>query len=181
MFLRRIQFVVLISTIALGFATVRAQNGADGMPVFSQPCQDKRLSKFEQESCSKMRIEQEKKEYDEMLKRGEEARRISERVVRSFEKTGTFSDDDRDLLASLEKNVKKIRDELGGDGDDEKIDKILGPDIKPTILNVFDKFKTSMADLMDELEKTTRFTTSASAIESSNDVLAAIRFLRSKN
>ena len=94
--------------------------------------EDVRITKFEKESCDKIRIEKEKKDYDEMLKRGDEVRRLSERLVRSFDVKGSLSDDDRDLLDSLEKNVKKIREELGGDGDDEKIDKVLGPEVVPT-------------------------------------------------
>ena len=126
----------------------------------------------------KMRIAYAKKDHDEMLKRGEEVRRLSERLIRSFELSGSLSDEDRNLLESLEKNVKKIRDELGGEGDGEKIDEVLGPDKTPTFANAIGKLKTSATNLVDELKKTTRFSISATAIQSSNAVLTVARFLR---
>lgn len=178
MLARSVQFLFVFSVIALGFASASAQRETDNKTVFTSPCDHVDLSKFEEETCVKMRIQQEKKDYDEMLKRGEEVRRLSERLVRSFELKGSLSEDDRNLLESLEKNVKKIRDELGGDGDDGKIDEILGPDKKPTFANAVDKLKTTASDLVDELQKTTRFSISATAIQSSNTVLTVARFLR---
>ena len=119
--------------IVVGFVSSFAQgNGADNRPAFAD---EKDMPIGIRESRAKMLIEQEKKEHDEMLKRGEEVGRLSERLVRSFELTGTLSDDDRSLLESLEKNVRKIRDELGGDGDGEEIDDVLGPDKKPSLEN----------------------------------------------
>lgn len=179
MLARLVQFLLLFSVIALGFASALAQRGADNEQAFKRPCLDEvDLTKFAKETCEKMRIEQEKKDYDEMLKRGEEVRRLSERLVRSFELNGSLSHEDRNLLASLEKNVKKIRDELGGDSDDEKIDEILGPDKTPTLANAIDKLKTATVDLVDELKKTTRFSISATAIQTSNAMLTVARFLR---
>ena len=179
MLARLVHFLLLLSVIALGFASALAQRGADNKPVFTKPCYgEEDVAKFAKETCEKMRIDQAKKDHDEMLKRGEEVRRLSERLVKAFELKGSLSDEDRNLLESLEKNVKKIRDQLGGDGDDEKIDDILGPDKTPTFANAVDKLKTAASDLVDELNKTTRFNISATAIQSSNTVLTVARFLR---
>jgi hypothetical protein len=181
MLVRLVQFVLVFSAIALGCASVSAQRGADNMSVFTGHCQDVNLSKFEKESCVKIRIEKDKKDYEEMLKRGDEVERLAARLVRSFELTGNLSGEDRNLLESLEKNVKKIREELGGDGDDEKIDEVLGPEVAPTSANAVDKLKTSVGEFVEALKKTTRFSISAAAIESSNAILTVARFLRIKN
>ena len=178
MLIRFVQILFVFSIVSIGYVSAYAQNGADNRPVFAENRDDRDMPIGTREMNIKMRIEQEKKDYDEMLKRGEEVRRLSERLVRSFELKGSLSEDDRNLLESLEKNVKKIRDELGGDGDDGKIDEILGPDKKPTFANAVDKLKTTASDLVDELQKTTRFSISATAIQSSNTVLTVARFLR---
>jgi hypothetical protein len=178
MLARLAQFLLLSSMISLGFVCAHAQRGADNKPSFVGRCQEIDLSRFEKETCEKMRIAQEQKDHDAMLKRGEEVQRLSERLVRSYELNGKLSSDDRNLLESLEKNVKKIRDELGGDGDGEEIDDVIGPDKKPNLENAVDKLKTITANLVDDLKKTTRFSISATAIQSSNAVLAVARFLR---
>lgn len=168
----------VFSLISIGYVGAHAQIGADGEAVFTKPCDRVNLSKFEEESCVKMRIANAKKLHDEMLKRGEEVRRLSECLVHSYELNGKLSADDLNLLESLEKNVKKIREELGGDGDGKEIDDVLGPDKKPSLENAVDKLKTVTANLVDDLKKTTRFSISATAIQSSNAMLTVARFLR---
>ncbi len=178
MMTRFVQILFVFSIISVGGVIAHAQRGADNGAVFAriEDC-DTTLGGI-RETCMKMRIERVKKDHDEMLKRGEEVRRLSERLERAFAHNGRLSDEDRNLLESLEKNVKKIRDELGGDGDDEKIDKVLGPNKTPTFANAVEKLKTAATNLVDELKKTTRFSISATAIQSSNTVLTVARFLR---
>jgi hypothetical protein len=171
-----IHILFVLSIIALGIAGVRAQGiGADNSPVFGH---ERDLPRGTREMRFKMLLEQNKKDHDEMLKRGEEVRRLSERVIKSFEMNGSLSDEDRHLLESLEKNVKKIRDELGGDSDGEKIGELLGTDKNPAFAIAVDKLKTAATNLVNELQKTTRFSISATAIQSSNAVLTVARFLR---
>ncbi len=116
-----------------------------------------------------------------MLERGEEVRKLSDRLERSFAQNGRLSDADRAALETVEKNVKKIRSELGGDDDDEKIDKILLDGRNASFADAVDTLKSSAANLVDELKKTSRFTISATAIQTSNAVLSVARFLRIKN
>jgi hypothetical protein len=128
-----------------------------------------------------MRIKREKKDHEEMLERGEEVRRLSERLEKSFAQNGRLSDTDRAALETLERSAKKIRSELGGDDNDEKIDELLQAGKKATFADAVDTLKNAAANLADELKKTTRFTISATAIQSSNAVLTLARFLRIKN
>ncbi len=182
MIARFIQTLMAVFIIALGCVGVHAQGqGADDKSLFSRNDPDEFMSKGLRETREKMRIEKEKKDHDEMLQRGEEVRRLSERVQRSFTQNGRLSDTDIAALENVEKSVKKIRDELGGSDDDEKIDEVMGPDKTPGLADAVDKLKTAATELVDDLKKTTRFTISATAIHTSNTVLTVARFLRIKN
>jgi hypothetical protein len=132
------------------------------------------------EQMEKLRIAKEKKEYEELLERGQQALRLSEELEASQQLTG----EDVAKLESLEKIVKKIRGELGGRDDDGNVpDAESEPDNErePASLGVGDALKNlkdQTVKLVDELKKTTRFSISAAAIQSSNAVLRLTRFLR---
>jgi len=141
------------------------------------------------EMMEKMRIEAEKKDYEAMLKRGDEALKISEQLEKSFELTARVSGKDLEKLESLEKLVKKIRGELGGSDDDGNLADISAetserqptPANPNTIVEGFKILKATTVKLVDELRKTTRFSISAAAIQSTNAVLRLARFLRIRN
>src|ERR1044071_451086 len=72
-----------------------------------------------QEMMKKMQIVQAKKDYDEMLDRGQQALKISQDVERDYTSKSQLSRSDLEKLDNLEKLIKKIRGELGGgNGDD---------------------------------------------------------------
>jgi hypothetical protein len=129
------------------------------------------------ERREQMRIEKEKKDHDEMLERAEEAVRLAERVAHSFVTNGRFSETDLGSLEVVEKNVRKIRSDLGGDDDDEKVDEILG-EKQLTVGDAVGSLKDTAAALLDQLKKTSRFSISAAAIQNSNAVIKLARFLR---
>lgn len=131
---------------------------------------------------AKQRAERDKKEHKLMLDRGEEALRLASQLETAFEQNKNLTPQDRDKLESLERVVEKIRSELGGD-DDEGADD--GSYMKPvdepkpsTLEEGFKYLHSTTIKLVDELKKTTRFTISAVAIQSSNSVLRLVRFLR---
>ena len=157
--------------------------GADGRPLFGQHPEDEHPLGIK-EGLEKMRIEKEKKDHDQMLTRGEEVVKISGEVQRSFEKGGALTKEDLDKVAKVEKLVKKIRDELGGDGDDAAgTDADTSDDeILPNSTNgAVEELKTKSDSLLDQLKQTTRFTISAAAITSANAVLRIARFLKLRN
>ena len=170
---------ILISLFLLAFMTAvgYGQSAGDDRPLGFERRRDEDIPKNVLETREKMRIDKEKKDHAEMLGRGEEARKLAERVDRSFSTTGRLSEMDLANLESVEKDLKKIRSDLGGDDDDEKVDDILGPD-KLTIAGAITTLKATTATLFDELKKSTRFTISAAAIQSSNAALSIARFLR---
>ena len=169
-------FLFLTCCILLGAAGAQGQTGSDGGPMFGSRHEPE--PKSVKEMLFKMQVEKEKKDYDEMLERGEEALNLSNEIEKSYEKTGILTEDDRDKLGDVEKLVKKIRGELGGE-DDDKSDS--DADSPKDVVSGVKYLAKSAADLVDELKKTTRFSISAAAIESSNTVLGVLRFLRLKD
>jgi hypothetical protein len=129
------------------------------------------------ENLAKMCIEQQKKEYAEMLKRGEEALKLSEDLEKAFAANNSLSAEDRKKLERLEKIVKKIRGDLGGGDDDKEVE--TGEDNSPlSMSNAFKVLQENTVKLVDELKKATRHTISAVAIHSSNVLLKVVKFLR---
>ncbi len=149
-----------------------------------------RGDKDEQSSSSlgemiiKQQISRRKKDHDELLKRGDEVLKLSEDLERSFAENETFSAQDISKLQTLEKAVSKIRSDLGGDDDDDE--KFLDDNsskettARQNIVSAFRFLQESTKKLVDELKRTSRFSISAAAIQTSNTVIRFARFLRLK-
>lgn len=174
------RFIFIAFLFSASVYCVNAQTDASG----SRAGQKEELPKGIKESLAKSRIEREKKDYEEMLRRGEEAARLSEELDESFIQNKSLTAEDRKKLERLERISKKIREELGGKeadksenaGDTDSDEKAF------SFSEGFDKLKNVSAKLSGELKKTSRYTVSAIAIQSSNTVLKLVRFLRqSKN
>lgn len=141
------------------------------------------LPKTMKEMLIKKRIEQEKKEHDELLKRGEEAVEISTQLELAFAQHNQLSAVERERLDYLAGLVKKIRKEIGAS--DEGVDEepntaeTEAKEDKPSTMEAaFKVLQSTTVKLVDELKKTTRFTISAVAIQSSNSLLRIVRFIR---
>src|SRR6476469_9818295 len=118
--LRR-SILVTLFAIACGTFTVLAQEADSRIPgaKSSDPDQPKNMREMQ----VKMQIDQAKKEYDEMLDRGQQALKLSEELEKSFSEKPTLTRSEIGKLDELEKVVKKIRGELGGgEGDDSEAD-----------------------------------------------------------
>lgn len=124
------------------------------------------------ETLAKGRIEREKKDFAELLARGEEAAKLSLEVDNSFAQNKQLTAEDRKKLERLEKISKKIREELGASDEAEDDVKV------SSTSDAVDKLKDLSAKLAEELKKTTRYTISAVAVQSSNAVLKIVRFIR---
>lgn len=131
------------------------------------------------EMLVKMQIDQAKKQYDEMLDRAQQALKISEELEHTFVERNSLTRSDIEKLDSLEKLVKKIRGELGGEDGDDLSDEVNRDKSPPSTFGEGLKSLQSLTSkLVDELKKTSRFGISAVAIESSNAVIKVVRFLR---
>jgi hypothetical protein len=128
---------------------------------------------------AKQQAEHDKKEHAELLKNGEQALELSTQLEKSFETDPSLTPDDKKKLEALEKIALKIRNELGGGDDDEKDN-----DVAKKASSLGDGFRflqTTTAQLVEELQKTTRFSISAAAIQTSNTLIRLTRFLRLRN
>jgi hypothetical protein len=141
------------------------------------------LPKNLRDMLTKKRIEQEKKEHDELLKRGDEALAISGQLEQSFAQHQQLSPMDKERLDNLAVLVKKIRREIGAEDDDEpdndaKNKDSAGEDKPSNLETAFKALQSTTVKLVDELKKTTRFSISVIAVQSSNTLLRIVRFIR---
>lgn len=171
----RLNFTVLVFAV-LAFASVTsfAQPPDNSPSVLSKPEEINKPTGF-LETMQKMRIEREKRDYREMLERGEQALKVSEQLEKSFSQRGKLTKQEFDQIALIEKLTKKIRNELGGDDDDDE-DKT-----DPPAVSEADAVKTlreRVVNLYQALKKTSRFSISAAAIDGTNAVLKIARFFR---
>jgi len=184
MFLRSIY--ILIFVLAMTAASAFGQQNADGTSsLFPKGAEKEDQPIGIKEQLEKMRIEREKKDHDDMIDRGNEALKISEELEKKINTTAQLDSNDRSKLESLEKLLKKIRTELGGDDDG---DGTPDPDADPAeakanerpkdVVDGFKVLRSNTIKLVDELKKTTRFTISAAAIQTTNTVLRITRFLK---
>ena len=174
----------VIAILLIG-AAVEASAQPDAIPDAStrsgrRPRADKPFG-FE-EMLARQRAARAKKDHEEMLERGEQALQLANQLEASFSRNNSFSDQDNARLQSLEKVVLKIREELGGD-DDGALGEVNA--VKPaeearpsTMEEAFKFLRSTTVKLVDELKRTSRFSISAIAIQSSNSVLKLVKFLR---
>lgn len=168
--------LIIIAAAAVGFAQIDASN--DG---FRRRERDIDPPKSFTEMLAKQRLSKEKKDHEQMIARGDEAVEIAKQLEESFEKDNQVSRADLEKLKTLEEIVMKIRKELGGDDDDDE-DQAAEKNEKPSSAHEAFKFlQSNMVKLVDELKKTSRYSISVVAIQSSNSVLKLVRFLRLRN
>jgi hypothetical protein len=178
---RFFKFSFLLIALFLGGLTAQAQDAAQRFPTDPKPKEE--IPKNIREMMSRKRIDQEKKEHEELLKKGQEAIEISDQLEQSFSQHNQLSAADKERLEYLAGLVRKIRREIGASDDDDDVDVVTdgsADDDKPSTLeSAFKALQSTTVKLVDELKKTTRFTISAVAIKSSNSLLRIVRFIRS--
>lgn len=131
------------------------------------------LPKNVKETLAKGRIDREKKDYEELVRRGEEAAKISDELSKSFAKQNKLSSEDQKKLDRLEKLAKKIRSELGGDGEDDSDEN--RPSSTSAAIKMLQETTTNLVGMIKE---NTRYSVSVAAIETSNALLKVVRLLR---
>lgn len=167
MFLKFPKLFFIFTLILLSVSISSAQNERNSQPKLDLPDSMR-------ENLAKRRIKDEEEEYQELIKRGEEAVKLSEELTKSFEENNKLSIEDQKKLEKLEKVVKRIRRDLGAEDDDDE-----NKNNKPsTLLNTLNIIKEKSNSLLSELKKTSRHSISVVAVESSNAVFRLVRFLR---
>lgn len=172
--------VLFIATVfAVTVASAQTDASNNPMPTGGQKTDRPELPQTFSEMLAKKRAEQEKREHEELLKRGDTAMALADELESSFEKNDKLSSTDVKKLAELEKLVVKIRRDLGGDDEDGEGDVENADSPKPSTMKEAVGFlKDSTSKLVDELKRTTRFSISAVAIQTSNAVIRVARLLR---
>ena len=164
------KLIFIFSLVLAGVSLASAQTERNPQPKLDLPESMK-------ENLAKRRIKDEEEEYQKLIKSSEEAVKISEELSKSYEENNKFSNEDQKKLEKLEKVVKKIRRDLGAE--DDKEDEVNKPS---TLINTLYTIKEKTSKLLIELKKTSRYSISVIAVESSNIVFKLVRFLRfSKN
>lgn len=174
---------LILFAVAIFCGTGLTQVNVDNRTlIFDGPEKDDQPKSIK-EQLIKMQIDKEKKNHDEMVARGEEAVKIAIELETSYGESGALTDKDIAKLDRVEKLVKKIRSELGGDDDDDaaNAESTDRPSGKGFLAEAIDSLKSRSTALLDELKKTTRFTISAAAISTSNALLRITRVLRFRN
>ena len=169
--------LILISFLFLIGAFAGRASAQFGNDPFNDREEERRQESIKIKAMlAKQQAEHDKKEHEELLKNGDEALELSEALEKSFELNPSLTPEDNKKLESLEKLATKIRDELGGD-DDLEPDKQLA-EKSSSLLDGVRAIQTTTVQLVDELKKTTRFSISAAAIQTSNALIRLTRFLR---
>jgi hypothetical protein len=169
----KLAFVLMFASLATGL--IYGQDASDRVP--GRPTTEFPMGM--KEMLAKQRIARDRKQFKEMQDRADEALRLSKTLEASFQQNQTVSSYDRDRLVELERIVERIREELGGDDIDDK-DQTVSEKKPNSLQEAFKSLQETTVSLVDEIKKTTRFTISAAAIQTSNSALKIIRFLRLK-
>jgi predicted nucleic acid-binding Zn-ribbon protein len=169
--------IILFLFVAFGLLTVSINAQIDASTPYGRPRQEEPLPKNVQETLKKNELKQLQKDYDAMLANSEEAVKLSEELENSFEKNNKLNSNDVEKLEKIEKLLKKIRKELGGDADGEE-DKTEIAEKPSNIKNAISTLKESAVGLYDELKKTSRYSISVVAIQSSNTLINIVRYIR---
>ena len=167
----------VVLTVSVGVCLAQSN---ESWPSIDDRKEESDRPKSIQETLEKMRIEKAKKEYDSMLARGEKAVLLADELEKTLSGGSTFTRKEIEKIETLEKLVKRIRSDLGGQNDEDK--KLNGDSGLPgNIVDGIYTLRKTTVNLMEELKKSSRFTVSATAIQSSNAVLRIARFLRIAN
>lgn len=129
------------------------------------------------EKLTELCIKEAKEDFQQLLDRGEEIATLTDELEISFAKNNGFTSVDREKIERVENLLKKIRKDLQADDDDDD-----EKESKPqSLIEAVHTLKEKTSDLFEELKKTSRYSISAVAIQSSNTILKLVRFIKKVN
>lgn len=179
MVIPRAAFIFFIGLAAAGslFAQATPNNNIPTPPLDEKE-QVEQLPRNMREMRQRQLRDREKKQHEEMLKRGETAAELASDLYEAIEQKEQFSATDHKKLDDLEKLVTRIRKDLGGNNDGLTLEEDEDFERPSNLTQAVLFLKEATNDLLEELKKTTRFSISAVAIRSSNTVIRVARFLK---
>jgi hypothetical protein len=177
MLLRTLLFLSLLTAGAIcAQAQTTAASSSDPISAErSRPGSSKgELGSPEDEMRARNEIKIAEKERQENLDRAKEAAQLGGEIRQAFSKNGTLGSIEVKKLDRLEKLARRIRSRAGGSDDNEPLEKV------PTAL---EQAVTRLADTSEALskgvEKTPRMVISANVIDTANELIEIIHFIRS--
>ncbi|HSI89133.1 MAG TPA: hypothetical protein VK918_08760 [Pyrinomonadaceae bacterium] len=164
----------LVAAFCLGAAvSAAAQVDASNNPLPFPGTRRQDIPRAAREMLTKKQIAKARKDHEEMIERGEQARKLADELELSLADKQVLSAADKKKLSELERLASQIRKDLGG-GNDEAEE----PSKPGTIKEAVGYLTEATRTLVSELEKGSRFSISVVAIQSSNSVIRLARFLR---
>ena len=182
---RVVRVGLLLITLLILSANVYSQSGQTPTSAPSDPTiikdvtkdtskDDPRFGSPEAEMRSKLEIKEEKKKYDEHVARAKEVTQLATQISQSYVTHNALSPDDGKRLERLEKLTKRIRNDAGGENDQNDDAGDVPSDFEARIKKV-----TSMAEELQKLvENTPRNVVSAAVIDQANKLLCIIQYVR---
>ncbi|MCB1022905.1 MAG: hypothetical protein KDB79_00845 [Acidobacteria bacterium] len=144
--------------------------GFSARETFGQ--RDEPLPDSIREKMIEMEIEDQKEDFQELVARSEEVVKLTGEIEVSYNENKKLTADDREKLSRVEDLLEKIRKELRARKDKEKI--------KPpkSMTSAVQSLREDTIKLLEEIKKTSRYSISVVAIQSTNAVLKIVEFLR---
>lgn len=127
----------------------------------------------EEELKYRASVRRDESSHKEMVERAKESMQLVSEVRGSFESAKSLGAEELKKLERVEKLARKIRGGAGG-GDDEEVLK----DPPAKLEGALSRLSEVSDELLKRVEKTSRFVTSASVIEHSNEVIELVRHIK---
>lgn len=156
-------------------ASARAQSGSIENPL-GPPRQRENETIFgspEAEIKYRASVRHAESSHKEMVERARENAQIVSEVRASFDAVKSLGAEDLKKLEKIEKLARKIRGAAGG-GDDKEV--LQDPPAR--LEGAMARLSELSGDLLKRVEKTSRFVTSASVIERSNELIELVRHIK---
>ena len=122
---------------------------------------------------ARLAIKADQKQHEENLARAREASDLGTQLLEAYKTSKTFTADESKKLERMEKLVKKIRNDAGGQDSEDEANPSPG-----TLETAIKRLADLTNELRKDVEKTPRHVISAVVIDRANDVIGLIQRLR---
>jgi len=145
-------------------------------PIDPEARANARIEQHQREMMSRMRVKREKSLHEEHLARARETAELGNFLKSQFEARQSLDREAMKKLERMEKIVKKLRNQSGGD--DEMGENSNAFSRVSNLPTAFTQLAEQSDKLQTAVENTPRLVISTSVIERTNDLLNLIRFIR---
>ncbi len=172
---KSISFLLISFFCVVASYSVSAQDNSDASSSTSKKTESVGSDDPMAEFKAKLKIREDKEQFDKLIKNSEEIAKLTEELTKTYEKNQKFSSSDLQKLGRMQKLSKKI---LNGLGAGEEIEAESDEKIPMNTPEAIKFLQEKTSKLIVELKKTTRYSISVVAIETSNAVIKIVNFLR---